>query len=190
MINVLFSLVNFLNCCDVLCFLRRLKRYKIVACASFLIIQTFVLSQSRFWSLFDRSKPFSMSLDQVEVPYQKTMCQTFQDQTCLCPDHPGRNLPVTFEHSKIFLRSSCVQKSLCPDFHVFKIKWPDFCGFQFKIRANRFWKFLRSCPDYLAFINNNGQTFVRSKVRISILSCVYVLTYRQFDSYNFYTAFL
>ena len=60
---------------------------------------------------------------QVEVP----------DRKSICPDRPRRKVSMsrpsqtesayvqTFVRSKFFVRSSCVQNSLCPDFGSFKI---------------------------------------------------------------------
>ena len=61
--------------------------------------------------------------------------QTLPDGKCLCPDPPRRKVSMsrpsqtesayvqTFVRSKFFVRSSCVQKSSCPDFRAFKIAY-------------------------------------------------------------------
>ena len=78
----------------------------------------------------------------------------------------------TFVRSKFFVRSSCVQKSSCPDVRAFKIAYV-----QTFVRSKR--KFVRSkinnlCihVQNLAFKSPHVQTFVRSKLPMSRLSCV------------------
>ena len=69
----------------------------------------------------------------------------------------------TIVRSKVLMsRLSCVQSCPCPDIHAF----------QRKIRALKNWYFVRSCPDYRAFEWPYMQTFVRSKLPMSKLSCV------------------
>ena len=79
----------------------------------------------------------------------------------------------TFERSKFFVRSSCVQNSLCPDFRAFKILY-DQTLVRSKLKFVR--SFVRSktpmsrlscvqtclCPDFRAIKNAYVQTFVRS----------------------------
>ena len=89
----------------------------------------------------------------------------------------------TFVRSKFFVRSSCVENSLCPDFRAFKILY-DQILVRSKLKFVR--SFLRSktsmsrlsyvqtclCPDYRAFKIAHVQTIVRSKLHMSRLSCV------------------
>ena len=101
---------------------------------------------------------------QVEVP----------DRKSICPDRPRRKVSMsrpsqtesayvqTFVRSKFFVRSSCVQKSSCPDFRAFKIAYV-----QTFVRSKR--KFVRSKINNLCV---HVQTIVRSKVLMSRLSCV------------------
>ena len=97
-------------------------------------------------------RPIAISA-QVEVP----------DRKSICPDRPRRKVSIsrpsqtesayvqTFVRSKFFVRSSCVQNSLCPDFRAFKILYD-----QTLVHSKL--KFVRS--------------FVRSKTPMSRLSCV------------------
>ena len=91
----------------------------------------------------------------------------------------------TFVRSKFFVRSSCVQNSLCPDFRAFKILY-DQTLVRSKLKFVR--SFVRSktptsrlscvqtclCPDFRAFKILYDQTLVRSKwkiVRSFVRSC-------------------
>ena len=69
----------------------------------------------------------------------------------------------TFVRSKFFVRSSCVQNSLCPDFRAFKILYD-----QTLVRSKL--KFVRS--------------FVRSKTPMSRLSCVQNLIWPDFSAFQ------
>ena len=101
---------------------------------------------------------------QVEVP----------DRKSICPDRPRRKVSMsrpsqtesayvqTIVRSKFFVRSSCVQKSSCPDFRAFKIAYV-----QTFVRSKG--KFVRSKIDNLCV---HVQTIVRSKRLMSRLSCV------------------
>ena len=105
-----------------------------------------------------------MKASQVEVP----------DRKSICPDRPRRKVSMsrpsqtesadvqTFVRSKFFVRSSCVQKSSCPDFRAFKVAYV-----QTIVRSKR--KFVRSKINNLCV---HVQTIVRSKVLMSRLSCV------------------
>ena len=96
------------------------------------------------------------------------------DRKSICPDRPRRKLSMsrssqtesayvqTFVRSKFFVRSSCVQKSSCPDFRAFKITYV-----QTFVRSKV--KFVRSKIDNLCV---HVQTIVRSKGLMSRLSCV------------------
>ena len=111
---------------------------------------------------------------QVEVP----------DRKSICPDRPRRKVSMsrpsqtesayvqTFVRSKFFVRSSCVQKSSCPDFRAFKIAYV-----QTIVRSKLHMSRLSCvqnciCPDYRAFKIVYVQTIVRSKLHMSRLSCV------------------
>ena len=124
-------------------------------------------------------------LSQVEVP----------DWKSICPDRPRRKVSMsipsqtayfqTFVRSKFFVRSSCVQNSLCPDFRAFKILY-DHTLVRSKLKVVG--SFVRSktpmsrlscvqtclCPDFRAFKILYDQTLVRSKwkiVRSFVCSC-------------------
>ena len=143
-------------------------------------------------------------LTQVEVP----------DRKSICPDRPRRKVSMsrpsqtesayvqTFVRSKFFVRSSCVQKSSCPDFRAFKIAYvqtfvrsklpmsrlscvpkenscaPKLIICAFMSRLSCVQKAL--CPDFRAFKNAYVQTFLRSKrkfVRSKIYNmCVHFQT--------------
>ena len=121
------------------------------------IIQSFCWCNNLFVSLI-------CMLSQVEVP----------DRKSICPDRPRRKVSMsrpsqtesayvqTFVRSKFFVRSSCVQKSSCPDFRAFKIAYV-----QTFVRSKR--KFVRSKFNNLCV---HVQTIVRSKGLMSRLSCV------------------
>ena len=127
------------------------------------------------------------NISQVEVP----------DRKSICPDRPRRNMSMsrpsqtesayvqTFVRSKFFVRSSCVQNSLCPDFRAFKILY-DQTLVRSKLKFVR--SFVRSktpmsrlscvqtclCPDFCAFKILYDQNLVRSKwkiVRSFVRSC-------------------
>ena len=120
---------------------------------------------------------------QVEVP----------DRKSICPDRPRRKVSVsrpsqtesayvqTFVRSKVFLRSSCVQKSSCPDFRAFKSAYVQtFVHSKEKFARSKIdnlcvhvQTIVRSCPDYHAFKIAYVQTIVRSKLHMSRLSCVH-----------------
>ena len=109
----------------------------------------------------------------------------------------AQNLNICANICAFMSRLSCVQKHLWPVFRAFKnicvffvrsklpmtrlpcvqnLIWSDFSAFQTKIPALKIWTFVGSCPDYRAFKNTYVHTFVRSKVLMSRLSCVYVQT--------------
>ena len=119
------------------------------------------------------------------------------DRKSICPDRPRRKVSMsrpsqtesahvqTFVRSKFFVRSSCVQNSLCPDFRAFKILY-DQILMRSKLKFVR--SFVRSktpmsrlscvqtclCPDFRAFKILYDQTLVRSKwkiVRSFVRSC-------------------
>ena len=105
---------------------------------------------------------------QTESPY----IQTVPDKTCLSPDRPRRNAPMS--------RLSCVQKYLCV-LRAFKTPyvqtscvqnfiWPDFSAFQIKISAlicgfmSRILCVQKHlCPDFRAF-----------KMKIRALICAFM----------------
>ena len=73
-------------------------------------------------------------------------------------------LYADFRASIRFVRSFCIQKTLCPEFCASKITYNQtFFAFQAKIRALKIWKFVRKFPDCCAFKNIHVQTFVRTK---------------------------
>ena len=96
------------------------------------------------------------------------------DRKSICPDRPRRKVSMsrtsqtesayvqTFVRSKFFVRSTCVQKSSCPDFRAFKIAYVQTFG-----RSKE--KFVRSKIDNLC---DHVQNIVRSKGLMSRLSCV------------------
>ena len=96
------------------------------------------------------------------------------DRKSICPDRPRRKVSMsrpsqtesayvqTFVRSKFFVRSSCVQKSSCPDFRAFKIAYV-----QTIVRSKLHMSRLSCvqnciCPDYRAFKIAYVQTIVRS----------------------------
>ena len=90
---------------------------------------------------------------QVEVPDRKSICpdRSRRKVSMSRPSQTESAYVQTFVRSKFFVRSSCVQNSLCPDFRAFKILYD-----QTLVRSKL--KFVRS--------------FVRSKIPMSGLSCV------------------
>ena len=120
-----------------------------------------------------------------------------RDRKSICPDRPSWKVSMsrpsqtegayvqTFARSKFFLRSSCVQNSLCPDFRAFKILYDQTL---MRSKLNFVRSFVRSktpmsrllcvqtclCPDFRAFKILYDQTLVRSKwkiVRSFVRSC-------------------
>ena len=65
------------------------------------------------------------TLSQVEVPDQKSIRpdRPRQSMSMSRPPQTEHTYVQTFVRSKIFVRSSCVQKHLCPDFRAFKIAY-------------------------------------------------------------------
>ena len=81
-------------------------------------------NKSLHWNLFERYPGWG--------PRPKSRyVQTVPDEKCLCPDPPRRKVSTsrpsetesayvqTFVRSKFFVRSTCVQKSPCPDSRAF-----------------------------------------------------------------------
>ena len=96
---------------------------------------------------------------QVEAPYQKSICLDHPRQNMSIPRQPQteRTYVQAFVRSKIFLRSSCVPKTLCPDFCASKIRH-DQTYVHFKP------KFVRAC---FKIFWVHVQTIVRSKTPMS-----------------------
>ena len=79
------------------------------------------------------------------------------------PSQTEKAYVQTFMRSKFFVRSSCVQNSLCPDFRAFKILYD-----QTLVRSKL--KFVRS--------------FVRSKTPMSRLSCGQMCLWPDFRAFK------
>ena len=101
---------------------------------------------------------------QVEVPDRKSICpnRPRQNMSMSRPHQTERTYVQTFVRSKIFVLSSCLQKSLCPDFCAFKITYD-----QTFVRSKP--KIVRSNFENLCV---HVQTIVRSKTHMSKLFCV------------------
>ena len=136
-------------------------------------VQTFVRSKGKLM----RSKNDNLCVHAQNIVRSKDLMSRLSCvQNCLCSNFRAFQRKVsalqswylcvyiqTIVRSKVLMsRLSCVQSCLCRDFHAF----------QRKIRALQNWYFVRSCPDYRAFEWPYMQTFVRSKLPMSKLSCV------------------
>ena len=126
------------------------------SCAPKLIICAFMsrLSCVRM-TLYADFRAFKTAYVQTFVRSKGELVRSKTDNLCVY-------VQIIVRSKDLICRLSCVQNCLCPDFHAF----------QRKIRALQNWYFVRSCPDYRAFEWPYMQTFVRSKLPMSKLSCV------------------
>ena len=108
----------------------------------------------------------------------------------------------TFVRSKFFVRSSCVQKSSCPNFRAFKIayvqtfvrsKIDNLCVHVQAIVRSKGLMSRLSClqkclyPDYRAFKIAYVQTIMRSKLHMSRLSCVQNCICPDYRAFTFFS---
>ena len=142
-------------------------------CAKFLINLIFVLAHSGFSSLFDRSKLFSMSLDQVEVPDQKNICPDLPRPNMFMSRTPRTELTCYFCAFKNICAFFVCSKVLCLELRVFKIT-----NDQTLVGSKP--KFMRTEFENL-FVH--FQTILLSKTTMARLSCVQKCVYPNFRAF-------